>query len=119
MKDIIIKNMHNSSDENQFVFSITCSACKEVWTSKPIAFSKAGEVVTSDTKRIVYQAMYQREMEMALLKAVEEARKHFNYCPVCKTLVCNDCFMICDDIDMCVDCATILNEHGELVGSEC
>ena len=37
-------------------------------------------------------------------------------CPICKRLVCDHCFLICDDLDMCVQCATKLNEKGTVVG---
>ena len=38
-----------------------------------------------------------------------------NYCPVCKRLVCNQCFLICDDLDMCRQCATALEQKGQPV----
>lgn len=115
MKDMIIKSMKNISTENEFIFSITCSACHKEWKSTPIAFSKAKQEILSESKRIIVQALYEKERELAIMKAVQEAQNHFNYCPVCKALACNNCFMICDDIDMCVDCAHILEENGELV----
>ena len=37
-------------------------------------------------------------------------------CPICKRLVCDHCFLICDDLDMCVQCAEKLNEKGTVVG---
>ena len=37
-------------------------------------------------------------------------------CPICKRLVCDHCFLICDDLDMCVQCAAKLNEKGTVVG---
>jgi len=47
--------------------------------------------------------------------AVSEAVHHFNHCPVCGRLVCNYCFVICDDLDLCRSCATRLQETGESV----
>ena len=44
-----------------------------------------------------------------MLKALEE---HFNICPICQRIVCDDCFLICDDIDMCKSCAEMLEEEG-------
>lgn len=38
-----------------------------------------------------------------------------NYCPVCKRLVCNQCFLICDDLDMCRQCAAALEQKGQPV----
>ena len=115
MKDVIIRSIKNISNPNEFIFSITCTACHKEWKSTPIPFSKANQLQVSDSKKIVLQALYQQEMQVAANKAVQEAQKHLNYCPVCKTMVCNSCFMICDDIDLCVDCGSALQEHGEIV----
>ena len=41
---------------------------------------------------------------------------HYFDCPICKRLVCDHCFLICDDLDMCVQCAAKLNEKGTVVG---
>ncbi len=30
-------------------------------------------------------------------------------------MVCNDCFVVCDDLDMCCECAERLDEQGEIV----
>lgn len=118
MTDIIRKNLRNHSDERQFRFSLSCTVCGKTWYSTPVMFSKAGKTPASDSKAIVYQAMYQREFSQAVTKAVEEAKGYFNFCPVCKSLVCDNCFVICDDIDMCVDCARELGETGEVVACD-
>ena len=52
----------------------------------------------------------------AFQKALNQAKEIFNICPICKRLVCDHCFLICDDLDMCVQCATKLNEKGTVVG---
>ena len=44
--------------------------------------------------------------------AIREAAENLNYCPICKRLVCNRCFLICDDLDMCKQCAAQLEETG-------
>ena len=46
----------------------------------------------------------------------DRAKEIFNICPICKRLVCDHCFLICDDLDMCVQCAAKLNERGTVVG---
>ena len=48
-------------------------------------------------------------------KAVEEAGHFFNLCPLCERLVCNNCFLICKEIDVCRRCAEWLQETGEQV----
>ena len=115
MRKTIINNMQDLSDKDRFVFSVDCTVCGKKWTSTPITCSKAGEAVISKEKEIVYTALYQKEKQQAAVRAVEEAKIHLNFCPVCKSIVCDSCFMICDDIDMCVDCAAALQEQGELV----
>lgn len=35
--------------------------------------------------------------------------------PICKRLVCNRRFLICEDLDMCAECATNLKESGRPV----
>ena len=117
MKKIILNHMKNVSNQSHFLFSVSCSCCKRSWNSPPVSFSKLNEYPENESKRIIYHKMYLHEMERASIKAVDEAKTHFNYCPVCKKLVCNNCFMICEDIDMCVTCAQELQEHGELVSS--
>ena len=118
MTEIIIKNMKNLSDNKQFRFSLSCTVCGKTWYSTPIQFSKADKMPRTNAKSIVYYAVYEKEMQQAVLKAVAEAKKYFNLCPVCKSLVCDHCFMTCDDIDMCVDCARELGETGEVVACD-
>jgi len=37
---------------------------------------------------------------LAFQKALNQAKEIFNICPICKRLVCDHCFLICDDLDM-------------------
>ena len=41
--------------------------------------------------------------------------RYFSLCPICKRLVCDRCFLLGEDIDLCTDCAAFLQEHGEPV----
>ncbi len=115
MKRIIAGHLQDESDERQFRFSLTCVECGSVWRSTPIRFSKAGVPAPTEAKQIVFRALYQREWEQARERAVGEATRGFNRCPLCGCLVCNHCFLICEDLDMCCACAEHLNERGELV----
>ena len=69
----------------------------------------------SEAKRIIAETLYQREHMQSMDHAVSEAVHHFNSCPVCGRLVCNYCFVICDDLDLCRACASNLQETGESV----
>ncbi|MBE6108345.1 MAG: hypothetical protein E7192_06870 [Erysipelotrichaceae bacterium] len=117
MKNIILKNMKNHSNQSHFLFSVSCSCCGRTWNSPPVLYSKSNEVPANESKRIIFQSIYNHEMEKAAALALNEARTHFNFCPMCKKLVCNNCFMICEDIDMCISCAKELEEQGEIVSS--
>ncbi len=118
MDDIIAKLMKNHSDENYFLFSVSCSVCGNIWYSHPVSFSKAGRIATTQAKETLYKALYRQEMEKAAALAVQKAKEHFNLCPVCHSLVCDNCFLICDEADMCCQCAEELGETGEPVGTD-
>lgn len=115
MKRIIASHLADRSDEERFRFSLTCGACDREWSSTPIRFSKARENPPTRAKQIIAQTLYQREHDRAQACACTEAVHHFNICPLCRRLVCNYCFIICDDLDLCRSCAAELEESGEAV----
>lgn len=115
MKHVIKSHLTDRSDQEKFCFSLTCKECGSEWRSTPIRFSKAGEVPPTEAKRIIAEALYQREHAQAMEHALSEAVQHFNVCPLCHGLVCNYCFIICDDLDMCRSCTNALQEKGEAV----
>lgn len=117
MKQLLEQALVDCSTERAFCYSLQCGQCGEIWKSKPIAFSKAGDSPSTEEKRIVYEAMYQRERAWAKMLAVKQALEHFNLCPICKRLVCDHCFLICSDLDMCCGCAGRLKERGEPVSA--
>lgn len=65
---------------------------------------------------MVYVTLYQMEKEEARRKALQAGEELFSRCPICHRWVCDDCFMVCDDLDMCKQCAERLNENGSIVG---
>lgn len=104
------------STEDKFQFSITCEECGKVWKSPAIVFSKARIPPATEGKKIVYAAIYGREKKNAQMKALKAGEKAFSRCPICHRWVCDDCFMVCEDLDMCGQCAEKLNEKGSIVG---
>jgi hypothetical protein len=66
-------------------------------------------------KRIIYEALYEQEFRSARQAAVRHVTEHVNFCPICKRLVCNQCFLICEDLDMCSQCASALEQTGHPV----
>ena len=115
MRHITREMLTDRSTSASFGFSMVCAECGKEWKSTPIVFSKAGIEPETEGKKVIFDALYQREKETAAEKAVEEASNVFNQCPICRRPVCDYCFMICDDLDLCTACATRLQEPGELV----
>ena len=103
MKRVIQEHLIDCSDPDKFVYNLICPECGKLWQSTPVPFSKAGQAPQTESKKVIFY------------RAVEEAVHCFNLCPVCERLVCNDCFLICQDIDMCRRCAEQLQETGEQV----
>lgn len=104
------------SSEDRFQFSVTCEECGKVWKSRAVIFSKARIPPATEGKKIVYAALYQREKLAAREAARKEASAHFSRCPICRRWVCDGCFMVCEDLDMCRRCAEALQEAGSIVG---
>ena len=88
MRHIIKASMEDVSTVERFRFSLRCAACGYCWESQPVRFSKVGVQPENEGKRVIFQALYQREREDAFERAVTEALEHFSLCPICKRLVC-------------------------------
>ncbi len=112
MSQEIRKRMKDCSTDSEFRFKILCSSCGSWHHSKPIPFSYAEAMAKESGKKAKYDALYRREWQAALDNAVKDAVNQFSICPICHGAVCDKCFMICDEIDMCRNCAGKLNEHG-------
>ena len=103
------------SDGDVFRFALRCAECGAERLSTPLPYSKSGVVPQSPGKQVVFDILYAREKEAAMTRALSELKSEFNLCPVCRRMVCDHCFMVCDEIDMCIACATELQECGEPV----
>ena len=118
MKKLVEMLLENLSTRGVFLFRIACYACGAEYGGKQIRFSKAGITPSTEGKKIIYEACYEQELRDARQEAVRDAAENLNYCPICKRLVCNRCFLICDDLDMCKQCAANLEESGSPVLSD-
>lgn len=110
--------LKDCSTQDIFSFSRCCEECGAIWKSKPIRFSRAGVRPLSEGKKVVFDVLYKKEKEEVLIRAEEGAGLYFNKCPICGRLVCDRCFLVCDELDMCVSCARRLQEQGEPVEPE-
>ena len=112
MKKLIEAALENLSTKDIFLFRVTCGNCGTEYGNKPIRFSKAETSPTTPGKQILFDALHEQEFREARRVAIRNAAEHLNYCPICKRLVCNQCFWICDDLDMCRQCAALLEQPG-------
>ena len=115
MKSLVESALENMSTKDIFLFRLTCGSCGTAYGTKPVRFSKAGMIPPDKNKRIIYEALYEQEFRSARQAAIRNATEHVNFCPICKRLVCNQCFLICEDLDMCRQCAQELEQTGHPV----
>lgn len=118
MKRVVKEAMGDCSTVEEFRFLARCQECGGIWHSSPIRFSKAGAEPEPEGMRTILRTLYEREREAAREKAAAEAAEIFNYCPVCGRLVCDRCFLICEDLDLCIACAKALQVRGDVVAGE-
>ena len=118
LKKLVEIALEDLSTKEVFLFRVSCANCGMKYENKPFRFSKAGVIPASSAKQIIYDAVYEQEFRAAKQSAVQSLAEHLNYCPICKQLVCNQCFLFCDDLVMCNQCAAELNEHGHPVVSD-
>ena len=115
MKQLVEAALENLSTKEVFLFRVICGICGHEYGNRPTRFSKSEIPVTTPSKKIIYDALYEQEFRDARRAAVRNAAEHMNFCPICKRLICNQCFLICDDLDMCKQCAADLEQQGNPV----
>ena len=115
MKKLIEMMLENLSTREIFLFRVACDACGAEYGGKQVQYSKAGIIPPTQGKNIIFDTLYEQEFRDARRVAIRNAAEHMNYCPICKRLVCNQCFLICDELDMCKQCAADLEQEGKPV----
>ena len=112
MKQLVEAILENLSTREVFLFRVLCDCCGAEYGNNHRRFSKAGVEPENQNKQIIFDAIYEQEFRQARGFSIRDAAEHMNYCPICKRLVCNGCFLICEDMDMCRDCADRLGQTG-------
>ncbi len=112
MKKLVEAALENQSSKEVFLFRVTCANCGTDYGNKPTRFSKADTAPSTPNEEIIYNALYEAELRTVRQSAICNVAEHMNYCPICKQLVCNQCFLICDELDMCKQCAAKLQQKG-------
>ena len=115
MKELVESILENLSSREVFLFRVCCGGCGAEYGNKPRRFSKAGVEPENGNRQIIFDVLYEQELRLARQFAIRDAAEHMNYCPVCKRLVCNGCFLICDELDLCRECARKLGQTGKSV----
>ena len=118
MKSLVESALENLSTREYFLFRALCGECAAEYGNKKKSFSKSGTEPCGENKKIIYDALYEQEFRIARQSAIRDAAEHLNYCPICRRLICNRCFLICEDLDMCRGCAARLGERGSPVISD-
>ena len=81
MKRVIQEHLIDCSDPDKFVYNLICPECGKLWQSTPVPFSKAGQAPQTESKKVIFYLLYEREKQRAFTRAVEEAVHCFNLCP--------------------------------------
>ena len=115
MQAKIALDLIDCSDSEKFCFGVYCEECNTLYKSREVMFSRAGVIPGSEEKKLVLQILYEKEKTIAKQRALKTFKEKFNVCPVCNRKVCDKCFLICEELDMCTSCAKKLKECGERV----
>lgn len=107
MKRVMKEAMGDCSTTGEFRFLVRCQECGRTWHSSPVRFSKAGAEPETEGMRTIFHALYEQEREAAREKAAVEASEIFSRC-----------FLICEDLDLCIACAKTLQVRGNVVAEE-
>jgi hypothetical protein len=99
----VTKKMIDNSADGVYQFAFHCDICDA--PNESATYQSNTRQVTTDTRESEYIAAYER--------ANREAIKNFNRCPLCGKLVCDACFLLMAESDMCKECAALRGEGDE------
>jgi hypothetical protein len=94
MPNQIKMKMIDNSTEEQFSFTFLCGVCEKQWVSVPIKpYAGVREI-----------AIRQADHCAAYERAHTEAQRYHNFCRNCQKWVCDDCFVVTPEEDICRNC---------------
>jgi len=105
----ITRKMTDESKDGVYAYTFYCDICGKPWRSEPYYTASPDEIdpLVRESERV---AAYER--------ANREALNWLSRCPVCKQVVCDQCFDILDDNDMCAQCAAKEQSRSDDKGSD-
>ena len=92
----ITRKMTDESGGGTYRFTFYCDVCGKPYQS-PAYDSTVVTVPDRRAQEIEYNDAYER--------ANNEVLKNFNRCPACQRVVCDECFNILEDMDICRVCS--------------
>lgn len=96
MQAAFTRKYSEDSSGGRLQFTFYCDICRKEY---------AVPAVEVPNERSLFQKRkYQKVHDAAFEKAEEEAKGHFNCCPVCSRWVCDECFRIFPSGDICKEC---------------
>ena len=109
MLKTITKNFTDRSTDRFFQFSFYCDRCGKKWTSEQYPFVHGFSKELTDDERKAKEILWRIDHDAAFERANLEARLRFNSCKACGAIVCDECFAMEEEDDLCVDCANRKN----------
>ena len=113
MLKTITKQFRDRSTERFFQFSFYCDRCGREWTSEQYPFVHGFPEELSEDERRAKEILWRIDHDAAFERANLEARLRFNSCKACGKIVCDGCFAVWEEEDLCVDCAAQARGAGE------
>ncbi len=105
MLKAITKKIIDRSTDEFFKFEFHCDRCGTGWVSETYNFEHGFPDKLTEGEKRAKEIMWKVEHDAALERANLEARLRFNQCNSCGRIVCDECFAMDEDEEICVDCA--------------
>ena len=105
MLKTITKKIIDRSTDAFFKFEFHCDRCGAGWESERYCFEHGFPEKLTEGEQRAKNIMWKVEHDAALERANLEARLRFNQCNSCGRIVCDECFAMDEEEDLCIDCA--------------